>query len=204
MEDDLAAEIAKIEAELEADCQLRDKQQLQPQQFTSTGVIPAFGGMPAQQQQALQQQHQHVDHHHQMFPNSQQAGVYPFVQQQQQLQQQHQQQQLQQQQQQVGVSSISNAAAAQAHQFSKDSDGRSIFVGNLPRGENGGPTSTPEELTEFFSDCGQILNCTVLRDRTTGELKGTAYVEFASYTGMGRAIDTKNNANFKGSTIIVC
>lgn len=94
-------------------------------------------------------------------------------------------------------------AQAAAHRFSKDTDGRSIFIGNLPKGQNG-ITTTPEELAHFFSDCGPILNCTVLKDRNTEELKGTAYIEFATYEAAGRAIDTKNNAVFKGSTILVC
>ncbi|TPP52310.1 RNA recognition motif family protein [Leishmania donovani] len=94
------------------------------------------------------------------------------------------------------------AELAQDADFSKDTDSRSIFIGNLPRGTDGTPATTPEELVQFFADCGNILNCTVLKDRATGEPKGTAYIEFADYTAMGKAIDTKNNANFKGSTII--
>ncbi|KEG09542.1 putative RNA-binding protein [Trypanosoma grayi] len=194
MEDNLAAEIARIEAELEVDRQLREQQRQQQQQQQQTkqqqpfgfqGVVSAFGASPAQQQQQQQQQPQ------------QQGGINPTP------GHRHHQQQQQPQQQHVAPGA-SAPTSGQPHQFSKDSDSRSIFVGNLPKGENGGPTSTPEELVQFFSDCGQILNCTLLRDRTTGELKGTAYMEFASYTSMGKAIDTKNNANFKGSTIIVC
>lgn len=88
------------------------------------------------------------------------------------------------------------------HQFSKDTDDRSIFVGNLPKGQNGVVT-TPEELAAFFQDCGPILNCTVLKDKASGELKGTAYLEFATFEACGRAIDTKNNASFKGCAITV-
>ncbi|CBH13713.1 RNA-binding protein, putative [Trypanosoma brucei gambiense DAL972] len=179
MEDNLAAEIARIEAELEADRQQREKQQ---------------------QQQQQQQQHQMSMQN--MMPS---FGVSAVPQP---MQHQHQQSQ-QQSQQQMGVlhgqvSGSTSHAPGQPHHFSKDSDGRSIFVGNLPKGDNGGPTTTPEELAHLFADCGPILNCTLLRDRTTGELKGTAYVEFSTYTGMGKAIDTKNNTMFKGSTLIVC
>lgn len=85
------------------------------------------------------------------------------------------------------------------HVFSKDTDERSVFVGNLPKHL----PITQEELTQFFSECGSILNCTLLRDRVTQELKGTAYIEFSSYSAMGKAIDTMNNANFKGSNLVV-
>lgn len=85
------------------------------------------------------------------------------------------------------------------HVFSKDTDERSVFVGNLPKHL----PITQEELTQFFSECGPILNCTLLKDRVTQELKGTAYIEFASYSAMGKAIDTMNNAVFKGSSLIV-
>eukprot|EP00796_Vickermania_ingenoplastis_P007990 gene7990-5550_t len=76
------------------------------------------------------------------------------------------------------------------HTFSKDSDERSIFVGNLPKNV----PVTAEDLIQFFSRCGPILNCTVLKDRVTNEPKGTAYIEFSSYASMGNAIDHMNNA----------
>ncbi|PWU85032.1 putative RNA-binding protein [Trypanosoma cruzi] len=182
MDDNLAAEIARIEAELEADRQFRELQQRQQQQQQQKQQ--PFGAMDstsAFDRASAAEINPHPAQRQRMFAH----GGDPMA----------------AQQQQPGVMA---PTSGQPHQFSKDSDGRSIFVGNLPRGENGGPATTPEELAQFFADCGQILNCTVLRDRGTGELKGTAYVEFASYTAMGKAIDTKNNASFKGSTIIVC
>jgi hypothetical protein len=114
-----------------------------------------------------------------------------------------------QQQQQQGYQGAQGGAGAPqqqvqpGHQFSKDTDDRSVFIGNLPKGQNGVMT-TPEELAAFFQDCGPMLNCTVLKDKATGELKGTAYIEFATYEACGRAIDVKNNATFKGSAITVC
>lgn len=91
----------------------------------------------------------------------------------------------------------------QQHQFSKDTDDRSIFIAGLPTGANGIET-TPEELAQFFQECGPMRTVTVLRDRKTNELKGTAYIEFNTHEAAGRAIDTKNNSVFKGSTILVC
>ena len=112
------------------------------------------------------------------------------------------------QQQQYGFTNLTaqqqqTPAQISAHQFAKDSDDRSIFIGNLPKGDNGGYAATPEDILTFFADCGQIINCTVLKDRNTGQLKGTAYVEFASHEMAGRALDIKQNANFQGSTIFV-
>ncbi|KAG5478075.1 hypothetical protein LSCM4_05474 [Leishmania orientalis] len=196
----------------------QQQQQLQQQPPTS---LMGFGqATPAQQQQQpfQAQQQQSFQAQQQQQSNPFNINASPFMPtppqpdySQQQQQQQYQQQQFHsqpQQQQPMGsagqVAAQASAATSTVHSFSKDTDSRSIFIGNLPRGTDGSATTTPEELVQFFSDCGHILNCTVLKDRATGELKGTAYIEFADYTAMGKAIDTKNNANFKGSTIIVC
>ncbi|KPA79274.1 hypothetical protein ABB37_05744 [Leptomonas pyrrhocoris] len=230
MDSDLSAEIARIEAELAQDAEMRQQQlsqqhqqaaappppqqqqlaqqpppsQQQQQQFQFGGENP-FAPAPSQQQQQQAQAQQQPPQPAGLFN----VNASPFTPPQ---QQQQQQQDFFQQQSfmggaagsQVNAGGANAASAANMHSFSKDTDSRSVFVGNLPKGTDGGATTTPEELAQFFGDCGTILNCTVLKDRVTGELKGTAYIEFGDYTAMGRAIDTKNNANFKGSTIIVC
>jgi RNA recognition motif-containing protein len=89
------------------------------------------------------------------------------------------------------------------HRFAKDTDDRSIFITNLPKGEEGGYVTTHEDLCKFFEDCGRIATCTILRDRKTQELKGSAYVEFATYEGHGKAMDTKQNAIFHGRPLKV-
>eukprot|EP00758_Cryptobia_borreli_P001009 Tbor_TRINITY_DN1861_c0_g1::TRINITY_DN1861_c0_g1_i1::g.23080::m.23080/K14396/PABPN1, PABP2; polyadenylate-binding protein 2 len=94
-------------------------------------------------------------------------------------------------------------ASRQLHTFSKDTDDRSIHVSNLPKGDNRGRCVTHEEVCEFFADCGQIQTCTLLKDRKTGAFNGRAYIEFASYEGHGKAMDTKQNANFAGHQITV-
>ncbi|CBZ27510.1 conserved hypothetical protein [Leishmania mexicana MHOM/GT/2001/U1103] len=213
MDSDLSAEIARIEAELAQDAELRQQQQQQlaPQlQQQPPASLFGFGQTaPAQPQQQQQQQlFQTQPQQPQQQPsNPFNVNASPFMPTPQQPDYSQQQQQQQQQQQPIGgagqAAASSFAPTPIVHSFSKDTDSRSIFIGNLPRGTDG-TTTTPEELVQFFADCGNILNCTVLKDRATGELKGTAYIEFADYTAMGKAIDTKNNANFKGSTIIVC
>lgn len=184
MDEDLAAEIARLEAELAQDNVARQAQGLAvPSQPPQT----ANSFFPQQQPQA--------------------TTINPFAKPFQPTAPQQPQPQPSsygQQQGAVAVPEGSNKAVA-AHNFTKDTDGRSIFVGNLPKGDASNPqTTTPEELVAFFQECGEILHCTVLRDRATHDLKGTAYIEFANYSSMGIAIDTKNNANFKGNTIIVC
>lgn len=219
MEDaDLAAQIARLEAELAHDDGLKNMQQQQPNPFAAAAAAAAAHPQPANPfapvvppQQQQQQQAPAPSNPFNLTPNPFAAQQQQQDQQQQMLMQQQQlsfQQQYQPPQQQQQAGGSGGAQPGQplpgTHVFSKDTDARSVFVGNLPKGEGGGATTTPEELCQFFSDCGPILTCTVLKDRATGELKGTAYVEFASFAGMGHAIDTKNNAVFKGSTVIVC
>ncbi|CAJ1027097.1 putative RNA recognition motif (RRM, RBD, or RNP domain) [Leishmania utingensis] len=208
MDSDLSAEIARIEAELAQDAEMRQQQQQQQQAPQLQQQPPAslfgFGQTVSVQPQQQQQLFQVLPQQQQSNPFNVNAS--PFMLTPPQPDYSHQQQQ--QQQQSMGCAGQAAAhpstATPTAHSFSKDTDSRSIFIGNLPRGTDGTPATTPEELVQFFADCGSILNCTVLKDRATGELKGTAYIEFADHTAMGKAIDTKNNASFKGSTIIVC
>ncbi|AIN98808.1 hypothetical protein LPMP_241760 [Leishmania panamensis] len=209
MDSDLSAEIARIEAELAQDAEMRQQQQQQQQAPQLQQQPPAslfgFGQtvsvQPQQQQQLFQVLPQQPQ---QQQSNPFNVNASPFMLTPPQPDYSHQQQQ----QQSMGCAgqavAYPSTATPTAHSFSKDTDSRSIFIGNLPRGTDGTPATTPEELVQFFADCGSILNCTVLKDRATGELKGTAYIEFADHTAMGKAIDTKNNASFKGSTIIVC
>lgn len=89
------------------------------------------------------------------------------------------------------------------HVFSPTTDDRSVYVTNLPVGANGGYTTTHEDLSNFFSECGQILTLTLLSDRRTGLPKGAAYIEFATFEGQGRALDTKQNALFHGHALKV-
>lgn len=187
MDDDFAAEIQNIEEEI-----ARNRVEQPPQQFTTTNphFKPPIGNVFAQ----APPQHPVIGEESGMsafssnareyVPPTAEASQHPFG----------------------GSSGMQVATRGGqgplpgAHSFSKDSDERSIFVGNLPKNV----PITPEELTAFFGECGPVLNCTILKDRVTHEPKGTAYIEFASYVAMGRALDTMNNAMFKGSAIIVC
>lgn len=51
---------------------------------------------------------------------------------------------------------------------------KKIYVGNLPYNVN------ENELEGFFSQCGEILNVNLIKDRNTGHSKGFGFVEFAT------------------------
>jgi nucleolar protein 12 len=48
----------------------------------------------------------------------------------------------------------------------------SIFIGNLPF------AVSEEQVYEKFSDCGEIVNVRIVRDKSTNVGKGFGYVEF--------------------------
>ncbi|KAJ1332115.1 hypothetical protein BSLG_008934 [Batrachochytrium salamandrivorans] len=59
---------------------------------------------------------------------------------------------------------------------------KSIFVGNLAF------DISEEALWEFFSDCGDIANVRVIRDRATNVGKGFGYVQFAERSSVSLAL----------------
>lgn len=58
----------------------------------------------------------------------------------------------------------------------------SVFVGNLD------PRTVEDELRLIFLPCGPIRRVTLLRDRASGQPKGTAYVEFESEESANKAL----------------
>ncbi|CAD2219768.1 polyadenylate-binding protein 2 [Angomonas deanei] len=182
---DIDEEIARIQAQIDQD----NNQRSQPQQQQQQQQFVGFNQPQQQQQQQYQAPSQGNVGNTSNTPFHVNPQATPYT---------------PPQQQQTAAPYGATEAQPTAHTFSKDSDSRSIFVGNLPKGDNGGPSTTVEELTQFFGDCGNILNCTLRKDRQTGQLTGNAYIEFEKYTSMGKAIDTKDKADFKGNTIIVC
>jgi hypothetical protein len=86
------------------------------------------------------------------------------------------------------------------HRFAPDADERTICISGLPLDP---AITTPENIFQLFQDCGPIEKVTVVRRRATGELKGYAYVEFATHQAAGRALDTKNNLTFNNTPLKV-
>jgi len=63
-----------------------------------------------------------------------------------------------------------------------------IFVGNLPA------DVTQEEVSEFFSTNGTIVDVRFVTDRTTGEFKRCAFVEFEDDTAAAKVFQSPNTS----------
>ncbi|KAH8614062.1 putative RNA recognition motif (a k a RRM RBD or RNP domain) [Trypanosoma vivax] len=72
----------------------------------------------------------------------------------------------------------------------------SIFVGGLD------PRTTESDLRVFFSGCGAIKRLTMLRDKFTGQLKGTSYIEFETVEQANIAL-VKNGQSLHGRPLVV-
>lgn len=57
-------------------------------------------------------------------------------------------------------------------------EGTTIFVKGFDKYQ--GEDAVREALTTFFEECGEVSNVRLPSDRETGELKGIAFVEFAT------------------------
>jgi nucleolin len=57
-------------------------------------------------------------------------------------------------------------------------------------------------LTEFFSDCGEVLNVRIPTDRESGEIKGFAYVEFSSKDQLSKATEM-DGSDYNGRNLVV-
>ncbi|KAG0612615.1 hypothetical protein M758_6G041800 [Ceratodon purpureus] len=57
-------------------------------------------------------------------------------------------------------------------------------------------------LTEFFGECGEVLNVRIPTDRESGEIKGFAYVEFASKDELTKATEM-DGSDFNGRSLVV-
>ena len=74
-------------------------------------------------------------------------------------------------------------------------DAKSIYVGQVDY------SATPEELQEFFAECGTVNRVTILCDQWR-QPKGYAYIEFAEETAVEAAV-ALNEAEFKGRQLKV-
>ncbi len=62
-----------------------------------------------------------------------------------------------------------------------ESDPTTVFVKGF--GRNMGEDDVRQALTEAFAECGEINSVRLPTDRETGDLKGIAFIEFASPDG---------------------
>ena len=74
---------------------------------------------------------------------------------------------------------------------------KKLYVGNLDWG------ITDQELGQFFTQAGKVVNAVVILNRDTGRSRGFGFVEMATEEEAQTAIQTLNNKNFNGRAIAV-
>ena len=60
-----------------------------------------------------------------------------------------------------------------------------------------------EEFEQYFSQVGTVVSAKVIMDHTTGKSKGFGFVEMSSSDEAQAAIDTLNNTELDGRSIVV-
>jgi RNA recognition motif-containing protein len=74
---------------------------------------------------------------------------------------------------------------------------KKLFVGNLPY------TVTSEQLTEIFSEHGEVTSANVITDRMNGRSKGFGFVELAESADLNAVIEATNGKEIEGRAITV-
>ena len=74
---------------------------------------------------------------------------------------------------------------------------KKLYVGSLEH------TVTEEELRTLFSEHGEILSLTIVRDRYSGRPRGFGFVEFANNEDAQKAKQALNGQDLKGRTLRV-
>lgn len=72
-----------------------------------------------------------------------------------------------------------------------------IFVGNLTN------DVTEEDLTNLFSEFGQVKSVKIIRDMFTQQTKGFGFVEMPGLAEAQKAINDINTKEFKGKKLVV-
>lgn len=72
-----------------------------------------------------------------------------------------------------------------------------LFVGSLPY------SMTDEDLAELFKEFGEVVSSKVIFDRETNRSKGFGFVEMTDDAAAKTAIDSLNNKEVQGRTIVV-
>jgi RNA recognition motif-containing protein len=74
---------------------------------------------------------------------------------------------------------------------------KKLYVGNLSY------TTTEEELRTLFSQAGTVTSVELIKDRSTGNSKGFAFIEMSNQNEMEKAIATFNGYNLNDRAIKV-
>lgn len=72
---------------------------------------------------------------------------------------------------------------------------KTIYVGNIPW------STTAEELKEFFSEKGQVINARIITEKSTGRSRGYGFVEVAEEDA--EKIINMNGAELDGRKLVV-
>lgn len=72
-----------------------------------------------------------------------------------------------------------------------------LFVGSLPY------SMTDDDLADLFKEFGEVASAKVIFDRETNRSKGFGFVEFNDDAAAKAAIDSLNNKEVQGRTIVV-
>jgi len=73
---------------------------------------------------------------------------------------------------------------------------RTLYVGNLPW------RTDAEELNNFFSNYGSVVNSRIIVDRETGRSRGFGFVEVGDEDAQ-KIVDALNGADFQGRILTV-
>jgi cold-inducible RNA-binding protein len=74
---------------------------------------------------------------------------------------------------------------------------RKLYVGNLPY------QTTEADLETLFGAAGTVQSVQVMRDRSTGQARGFAFVEMATDADASNAISTLNGTPYGGRNLAV-
>src|SRR5262249_9795516 len=70
--------------------------------------------------------------------------------------------------------------------------GTKLYVGNLPF------SVTSQELTDLFSQAGEVVSANIITDRFSGQSRGFGFVEMANEDAAQAAINQFNDHQMKG------
>ena len=72
-----------------------------------------------------------------------------------------------------------------------------IYAGNLPY------RLTEDQLREAFEEFGQVMSCTIIKDRMSGRSKGFGFIEMPDDNEARAAITGLNGKDFQGRKLDV-
>jgi RNA recognition motif-containing protein len=74
---------------------------------------------------------------------------------------------------------------------------KKLFVGNLPW------SMTEDQLTELFSQHGELVSVKLIIDKMSGRSKGIAFVEYATEEMANQAMEAVNGMEVEGRALVV-